>query len=94
MAYTFGRPVVATDVGSMRDAVPDRVTGLLAAPDPAAVAAALVEVLEDPDLADRLGAQAALRVQNAASWTAVAEKAVQAYRDVLPLGSGRGAGPG
>jgi len=90
MAYTFGRPVVATDVGSMSDAVPDRVTGLLADPDPAAVAAALVEVLDDPDLADRLGAQAALRVQNAASWTAVAEKASKAFRDVVPLGSVRG----
>ncbi len=93
MAYTFGRPVVATDVGSMSDAVPDRVTGLLAAPDPAAVAAALVEVLDNPELADRLGAHAAQRVREAASWTAVAEKAVTSYRDVVPSGPGRGAGP-
>ncbi len=93
MAYTFGRPVVATDVGSMRDAVPDRVTGLLAAPDPAAVAAALVEVLGDAELADRLGAKASLRVQNAASWTTVADKAVNAYRDVIPARSVGAAGP-
>ncbi len=90
MAYTFGRPVVATDVGSMSDAVPDRVTGLLAPPDPLAVANALVEVLADPELADRLGAHAGRRVQEAASWTAVAERAVDAYRGVVPLTAAAG----
>lgn len=83
MAYTFGRPVVATDVGSMSDAVQDRETGLLTAPEPAAVAMALVEVLGDPAAADRMGAQAAQRVDGSASWTAVVDRAVPAYRDVV-----------
>ena len=38
MAYTFGRPVVATDVGAMADNVQHGQTGLLVDPDPAAVA--------------------------------------------------------
>lgn len=80
MAYTFGRPVVATAVGSMSDAVQDGVTGLLTTAEPTAVAAALVEILADPAKADRMGAQGARRVQDAASWTAVADKAVPAYR--------------
>ncbi len=80
MAYTFGRPVVATDVGAMSDAVQDRVTGLLTAPEPAAVAAALVEILDDPAAADRMGAQGARRVDDAASWTTVVDKTVPAYR--------------
>ncbi len=83
MAYTFGRPVVATDVGSMSDAVPHDVTGLLTAPEPAAVAAALVQVLGDPAAADRMGAQAARRVADAASWRTVVERAVPAYRDAV-----------
>lgn len=80
MAYTFGRPVVATDVGSMRDAVADHVTGRLAAPDPAAVAAAMVEVLGDPAAADRMGAQARQHARSSASWASVVDKAVPAYR--------------
>ena len=83
MAYTFGRPVVATDVGSMSDAVQDGVTGLLTAPEPAAVARALVEILGDPGAADRMGAQGARRVDDAASWTTVVDKAVPAYRDAV-----------
>lgn len=83
MAYTFGRPVVATDVGSMSDAVQDGVTGLLTAPEPAAVAEALVTILDDPAAADRMGAQGARRVDDAASWTTVVDKAVPAYRDAV-----------
>jgi len=83
MAYTFGRPVVATDVGSMSDAVQDRVTGLLTASEPESVAKALVELLEDAALADRMGANAARRVDDSASWTAVVDKALPAYRDAV-----------
>lgn len=83
MAYTFGRPVVATDVGSMSDAVRDRVTGRLTAPEPAAVAAALVEILGDPAAADRMGAEGARRADEAASWTTVVDRAVPAYRDAV-----------
>jgi glycosyltransferase involved in cell wall biosynthesis len=49
-------PVVATDVGSMGEAVRDGVTGrLVAAEDPAALAEALREVLADPDRARMFG---------------------------------------
>lgn len=81
MAYTFGRPVVATDVGSMADAVAHGVTGLLAAPEPAAVAEALTVVLTDPVVADRLGAEAFRRGAQDADWADVADRAVDAYRE-------------
>ena len=80
MAYTFGRPVVATDVGSMADAVDDRVTRLLAAPDARSVADAVIEVLSNPQLADRLGAAARERGVGTESWASVAASAVRAYR--------------
>jgi glycosyltransferase involved in cell wall biosynthesis len=63
--------------------VQDRVTGLLTAPDPVSVAAALVEILGDATAADRMGAQGAARVRSTASWKAVAEKAVPAYREAI-----------
>jgi glycosyltransferase involved in cell wall biosynthesis len=47
-AMLAGRPVVATDVGSVREAVRHGETGLLVLPDdPAALAAALVRLLGD-----------------------------------------------
>lgn len=88
MAYTFGRPVVATDVGSMSDAVVDGQTGLLAPAEPAAVADALVRILGDPATADRMGAQAARRVDDAASWATVVDKAVPAYREAIQSSAG------
>lgn len=86
MAYTFGRPVVATDVGSMSDAVEHEVTGLLAAPDAASVASALMIMLGDPARADRMGAEAATRAGEEASWSGVAERALVAYGEALSPG--------
>lgn len=84
MAYTFGRPVVATEVGSMADAVEHGVTGLLAAPEADAVADALCVLLSDVVTADRLGAQALERAAREASWSDVIERAVAAYRQTQP----------
>jgi glycosyltransferase involved in cell wall biosynthesis len=82
MAYTFGRPVVATDVGAMADSVRDGVTGLLVPPDPASVAQAIITML-DPATADEMGAAAVRHAQQAASWSGVATKALTAYRSAL-----------
>ena len=79
MAYTFGRPVVATDVGSMRDVVQPGVTGLLTANDAGSIADAMVEILGDPVAADRMGRAAAEEGHRGASWSSVAERALAAY---------------
>lgn len=58
-AMATGLPVVATDVGGTRELVLHGETGLLVPPrDPAALAAALGELIADPDRAARLGANA------------------------------------
>ncbi|MEY2570519.1 MAG: hypothetical protein QOE63_869 [Acidimicrobiaceae bacterium] len=54
-AMATGIPVVATDVGGVRDIVRDGDTGLLVPPeDPVALAHALNRVLQDDELAERL----------------------------------------
>jgi glycosyltransferase involved in cell wall biosynthesis len=59
-AMAAGRPVVATRVGDVADAIRDGETGILVEPgDPAALAAAIDAVLSDPELAARLGNAAA-----------------------------------
>lgn len=61
-AAAWGRPIVATDVGGTREVVRDRHEALLVpARDPAALAVALLELVEDAGLRDRLAAAARVR---------------------------------
>lgn len=56
-AMLAGVAVVATDVGSVREVVEDGVTGLVVPPeDPTAVAAAIVELRDDPQQRRAMGA--------------------------------------
>jgi glycosyltransferase involved in cell wall biosynthesis len=57
-AQGCARPVVAAAVDGVRDLVDDRRTGLVAAAEPAALAAAVSAILADPVLAERLGTAA------------------------------------
>ncbi len=55
-AMAAGLPVVATDIAGYREVVSDGVEGLLVPPrDPEALAAGVVRVLKEPELAKRLG---------------------------------------
>jgi glycosyltransferase involved in cell wall biosynthesis len=80
-AMAHGRPVVATGVGGLLDAVEDGVTGLLVPPrDPAALRAALERLLGDAGLRRSLGVAARERVVRTASPAKTAERLLEAYR--------------
>ncbi|MDQ1650347.1 MAG: hypothetical protein QOG60_2404 [Frankiaceae bacterium] len=84
LAQTFARPVVATDVGDLGVAVRDEETGLLVPPANArALADALLRVLVDGTLADRLGAAGLARSRASASWKTVAEQVLPIYAELL-----------
>lgn len=71
-AFCRGRGVVASRVGGIPDIVAEDTTGILVAPeDSAALADALVRVLEDRMLAERLGRAARAAVQ---PWLATPEE--------------------
>jgi glycosyltransferase involved in cell wall biosynthesis len=87
VAYTFGRPVVATTVGDIPKVVRDDVTGLLVPPgDVAALSAALIALLSDPELAERLGKAGAEQLAAESSWSAVAEKFSAGLSEVIDRG--------
>jgi D-inositol-3-phosphate glycosyltransferase len=81
-AAACGIPVVAAAVGGLRTLVEDGETGfLLDQRDPAAFAAAVKRVLDDPALAARLGANAAARAQGY-TWSTAAARLRRVYADL------------
>jgi glycosyltransferase involved in cell wall biosynthesis len=83
-AMAYGRPVVASAVGGLVDAVEDGVTGVLVAPrHPAALRSALERLLKDPQLRDRLGRAARDKARREFSWTACTEATIAAYEEAL-----------
>jgi glycosyltransferase involved in cell wall biosynthesis len=80
-AMSHGRPVVATDVGGLRDLVVDGETGLVIPPRrPEALRAALERLLADEQLRRRLGASGRERAREHFSWQAVTDATLAAYR--------------
>ncbi len=70
---TFGVPIVASAVGAMQDVVKDGESGLLVPPeDVEALAAAVTRLLENRELAARLGSRAAADAQGPFSWSSIA----------------------
>ena len=83
-AMAWGRPVVATAVGGLRDAVDDGETGLLVPPgDVRALRAALEQLLRDRGLRDRLGAAARVKAEREFSWNAATNTLVAVYEEAL-----------
>jgi glycosyltransferase involved in cell wall biosynthesis len=73
VAQTFGVPIVASSIGAMRDVIEHDVSGILVAPeDPAALAEAVITLLQDRNRAQRLGARAAEDAQGPFSWRTIA----------------------
>jgi glycosyltransferase involved in cell wall biosynthesis len=80
-AMAHARPVVATDVGGLRDLVVDGETGLVVPPRrPEALRAALERLLGDEELRRRLGAAGRERAREHFSWQAVTDATLAAYR--------------
>jgi glycosyltransferase involved in cell wall biosynthesis len=75
LAMTMARAVVTTDVGELGTTVGHRVAGLVVPPgDHMALAIALEEVVSDPELAARYGAEARRRGVEGAGWETAAER--------------------
>ena len=81
VAYTFGRPVIATKVGGLPEAVEDGKSGLLvsvSAPDE--LAEAILRVIRNPSLAAQMGEYAKYLSDTKFSWDSIALKLLAVYR--------------
>lgn len=81
-AMSCGVPVVSTTGGALPEIVGD--TGLLVPPkDPAALAAAVMRLIREPETGAFLGKAGRRRALARFSWRAAAEKTVAAYREAI-----------
>lgn len=82
LAYAFERPVVATCVGSLPEAVEPRETGLLVPPEePELLAQSLRDLLDDPALAARMGKRGREWSGDVCSWDKIAARTLEIYDD-------------
>ncbi len=83
-AMAHARPVVASNVGGLSEAIVDGESGLLVPPgDPAALRAALERLLADPELCARLGAAGRERVIERYSREVATQATLAAYEAAL-----------
>jgi glycosyltransferase involved in cell wall biosynthesis len=80
LAYVFGKPVVATGVGSIPEVVDDGQTGYLVEPrNSEQLALAIVKVLKDADLRRQMGRNALRKVETELTWEGIATKTLEVY---------------
>ena len=83
-AMSLGRPIVASDVGGVREAVVNRESGLLVPPrDEHALAEALLAMLDDPIGRTRMGATAFNRVRERFTKTAMVGGLIDVYDELM-----------
>lgn len=83
-AYAFGKPVVASSVGTIPEYVEDGVTGYLVPPgDVDKLAEALVRLLRDPSLRRQMGQRAYDKAQGELSPTVIAGQTEEVYHSVI-----------
>ncbi|NYF10692.1 starch synthase [Leifsonia sp. AK011] len=102
-AMACGIPVVGTATGGIPEVIDDGVTGRLVPIDQledgtgtprdpdrfvADLAAALTEVVSDPEAAQRMGAAGRARAEREFSWTTIAERTIDIYRSLTGSGTG------
>jgi len=82
-SYAYGRPVVATDLGSRREFVEHGVTGLLYSPgDRDQLARSIEQLFDHPDLVAKMGAAARARVKEKHDAEEHLQKLSEIYRRV------------
>ena len=83
LAMSAGVPVVASRVGGLGEAVQHPETGLLVENDPAVIAAAIRWMLDNPDLARRMGEAGRRRVLANFTVDHMVRRTMEVYRQVL-----------
>jgi glycosyltransferase involved in cell wall biosynthesis len=83
VALAFGKPIVMTEIGGFEEVAADTGAGRLVPPeDPEALAAAMRELLDDPDARRRLGEAARAAAEGPYAWDEVARLTLALYSEL------------
>jgi phosphatidylinositol alpha-1,6-mannosyltransferase len=80
-AQATAKPVVAFDVGGVREAVLDKETGLLTKPNSRELADAIMKLLANWSLREKMGGKGREFVSANFSWDICAQRMLQVYRE-------------
>jgi glycosyltransferase involved in cell wall biosynthesis len=84
-AQSSGKPVVAFNVSGVTEAVLDKETGLLVEPDAMELAGAILRLLADATLRQKMGTQGRELVLQEFTWDICARKMLDVYREALQM---------
>ena len=83
IAATFGRPVIATNVGGFHEVVEDGITGYLVPPkNPEKLAEAIVNILKNDDLKEKMSMMIKSKADEL-SWDNAAKKHIGVYNELI-----------
>jgi glycosyltransferase involved in cell wall biosynthesis len=82
-AQATAKPVVAFDAGGVREAVLDQETGFLMKPDSRKLAEAIMKLLANWTLREKMGSKGREFVSHNFSWDVCAQRMMQVYREAL-----------
>jgi alpha-maltose-1-phosphate synthase len=86
VAYAFSKAVVATNVGALPEQVDDGVTGLLVPPNqPFTLAEALIKIIDNPKMAQDMGAAGYKKSHTEMTWDAIANTVFFTYESILKV---------
>jgi|CXWL01.1.fsa_nt_gi glycosyltransferase involved in cell wall biosynthesis len=84
VAYTFGRPVIATAVGGLPEAVEDGKNGFLVpAQSPHDLAGRIVTLINEPELAEKMGDYARYLSETRFGWDSIARQILMVYQQLV-----------
>lgn len=92
-ATAAGTPVIISDQVGIHREIAEAGAGLVTTLDPADVAAAIGRLLDDPDIAERMGRAGAALAAERFSWERVASDVEALYEEVVGRQSGREKAP-
>ena len=84
-AQATAKPVVAFDVGGVREAVRNKETGFLMKPDSRQLAEAVMKLLANYSLREKMGSNGREYVSANFSWDVCAQKMLKVYREATAL---------
>ena len=84
IAFAFGKPIVASDVGGIHEVLNDGEAGYLVPPkNPEALARAIIRILSNEKLRVQMGEKAAQKALKELSWDNIATKHIEVYKKAI-----------